>query len=421
MSYTRIDMQVTTKLQEIRNTWIDRVSRRLARGEQVRTSLDDQLNYFYDMLIQVLVTGDPAWLHAVLDKWADDRTQTEIRKYDSSIAPILEKMFNVTYETIKEELNETDSLNLIGALLPIYSSLISYIVMKEAELHIEHEALELENARIKMENLDKSKSDFISVAAHELKTPLTLIQGYASMLRDKISDDKNDSSGLLYLNGMEKGISRLHEIINDLIDVSLIDNDILEFNIQPFRVKQLLEYSRNELIRVVQERSQSFEVLDFNGSEEITYGDPERLCQAIRNILTNAIKFTPDGGRITIGGRKLPGYVEITISDTGIGIDEADHVQIFEKFGRLGNTQLHSSSKTKFKGGGPGLGLPITKGLIEAHGGTIWVESEGYDEINLPGSTFHILLPILKEPPDYKFAKLWGSTIEVDIQSNNQK
>lgn len=82
---------------------------------------------------------------------------------------------------------------------------------------------------------------------------------------------------------------------------------------------------------------------------------------------------------------------------------------MFEKFGRLGETSLHSSGKTKFKGGGPGLGLPITKGIIEAHGGAIWIESEGRDEIRCPGTTFHILLPLRKDPPDERAARFVGT------------
>jgi signal transduction histidine kinase len=145
----------------------------------------------------------------------------------------------------------------------------------------------------------------------------------------------------------------------------------------------------------------------------MTFGDSERLYQSLKNLLTNAIKYTPDGGAITVDGRTLPGFIEITITDTGIGIDEDDIERIFQKFGRTGNIALHSSSKTKFKGGGPGLGLPITKGIIEAHGGAIWVESNGYDEILYPGSTFHVLLPIIKESPDKKMAELFRPLVEL--------
>jgi signal transduction histidine kinase len=147
----------------------------------------------------------------------------------------------------------------------------------------------------------------------------------------------------------------------------------------------------------------------------MTFGDSERLYQALRNILMNAIKFTPNGGTITIDGRTLPGFLEITISDTGIGIDIEDQDRIFEKFGRVGNIALHSSGKIKFKGGGPGLGLPITKGIIEAHGGAIWVESEGYDEINFPGTTFHMLLPIRKVSPDQRAAAIFKPLIDAGL------
>jgi signal transduction histidine kinase len=124
----------------------------------------------------------------------------------------------------------------------------------------------------------------------------------------------------------------------------------------------------------------------------------------------NAIKYTPDNGTITIDGRLLPGFIEIIIKDSGIGISPEDQTLIFDKFGQLGRTDLHSSGKIKFKGGGPGLGLSITRGIIEGHGGTIWVESTGYDEVKLPGSTFHILLPTRTEPTNPVMVKFFGNS-----------
>jgi signal transduction histidine kinase len=110
----------------------------------------------------------------------------------------------------------------------------------------------------------------------------------------------------------------------------------------------------------------------------------------------------------------LPGYIEITVADTGIGINPENQTKIFQKFGGQGNIALHSSGKTKFKGGGPGLGLPIARGIIEAHEGTIWVESPGFNEILCPGSTFHVILPLRTTPPDDKMAKLFAR-----LNSNN--
>ena len=169
----------------------------------------------------------------------------------------------------------------------------------------------------------------------------------------------------------------------------------------------LLLIVQRELVAPLEDRKLNLIIKNFEGIEEMTFGDSERLYQALRNLLTNAIKYTPDGGTITIDGRILTGFIEMTIADTGIGIDIADQERIFEKFGRVGNVALHSSGKIKFKGGGPGLGLPITKGIIEAHGGAIWVESEGYDEVNCPGTIFHVLLPIRKESPDQRAAEIF--------------
>jgi signal transduction histidine kinase len=113
----------------------------------------------------------------------------------------------------------------------------------------------------------------------------------------------------------------------------------------------------------------------------------------------NAIKYTPDGGHICINARITndePEYaeVEVVVTDTGIGIAPQHHELIFEKFYQTGEVMLHSSGKTKFKGGGPGLGLAIARGIVEAHEGRIWVESPGYDETTFPGSKFYVRLPV---------------------------
>ena len=132
---------------------------------------------------------------------------------------------------------------------------------------------------------------------------------------------------------------------------------------------------------------------------------------AFGNLINNAIKFTPDGGRIEIWGRVVQGpepVIEIVIADSGVGIDPRDHDMIFDKFYRVESSDLHSTGTTKYKGAGPGLGLSIVKGVIEGHGGRIWVESEAYDETSCPGSRFHILLPIRKgfSDPDGVSAQL---------------
>jgi signal transduction histidine kinase len=162
------------------------------------------------------------------------------------------------------------------------------------------------------------------------------------------------------------------------------------------------------LERHFQQRNVAIEV-EPNTVKRPIYGDPERLSQVFTKIVENALKYTPDGGRVTIASEltrqeeataNIAGYVDIQISDTGIGIDPDDLPFIFDKFSTTQDVSLHSSGKTKFKGGGPGLGLSIARGIVEAHGGRVWAESPGHDEENCPGSTFHVELPIRLEPPE---------------------
>ena len=147
-----------------------------------------------------------------------------------------------------------------------------------------------------------------------------------------------------------------------MIDVSMIDNDLLKLNLQPMQVNTMLETLSYEFEPSLRNRKQTLQRKDFDGNRQWVYADSMRLAQAFRNLINNAIKYTPDGGTITIDGRTLSGFVEVTVNDTGIGISAENQAVIFEKFGQLGRVELHSSGKTKFKGGGPGLGLPIEIG-----------------------------------------------------------
>lgn len=261
--------------------------------------------------------------------------------------------------------------------------------------------------RQQMERFEASKSDFVTVAAHELKTPLTILEGYANMLR---LETEPGSRLRLYSDGMENGIRRTQEIINDLIEVSMIDSRSFELNYQQFYLEKVILIVADNQDKYFHERHVELVVMPL-GEELRIYGDPEKLSKAFTKIILNALKYTPDGGHVTVtssvrreeeADEAIAGYVEVQVSDTGIGIDPANLDRIFQKFTSASDSSLHSSSKTKFKGGGPGLGLPIAKGIVEAHGGRIWAESPGYDEETCPGATFHIELPIWQKRPDEK-------------------
>ena len=396
-------------LKSIRHAWIQKAVQHLARGSGLREDLRQQLNQLFDLLEQVVETGDPVWLDPLLADWASSLTQSDLEGGQSNLSRFISELFQITLSVARENLDEGKALDLLETLMPCFNYAFEKISQNEIQTRMAHLTDQLSEVQQTLEQLDRRKSDFIAVAAHELKTPLTLIEGYASMLRETTEQSIAQTNELILLDGIQNGTHRLHAIVDDMIDVSMIDNNLMELNFQPVWFNRLFAVLQSELAESISNRHQQLTIHPFPGSDELTFGDPDRLLQVFRNVFTNAIKFTPDGGKIDVDGRKLPGFLEVIVSDTGIGIDPEYQSLIFEKFIRLGSVSLHSSGKTKFKGGGPGLGLPIAKGIVEAHGGAIWAESNGYDEKNCPGATFHILLPLRNSPPDTTMAMLFES------------
>ena len=391
---------------KIRSNWLHRVAHSLARGENLRVNFEQELEQFFRSLEQAVATGDPAWLDPILLEWVASPTRTDLEQGKNTVTLLLSKMIAVTNEVARESLKDGEALDLVTELIPIYTHMLDKATRLEMDTHVAYISKELVNVQHQLEQLDHTKSNFISVAAHELKTPLTLIEGYTTMMRDMIDQSgQSQFDGLLI--GMNKGVQRLREIIDDMIDISLIDNNLLSLNFQHITLMHILNLLKGELAEAVLERKQKLNIKKFNGSETWFYADSERIFQALHNVLINAIKYTPDKGKISIDGRSLPGFIEVIVKDSGIGIAPEHQAAIFDKFSQYGRPNLHSSGKIKFKGGGPGLGLPIARGIIEAHGGTIWVESEGYDEVKCPGSTFHILIPTRNEASDPKIEKLF--------------
>ena len=399
---------IQKSLEKIRPAWITRVGQELARGMEVRAGFVEQLERFFELLEQSVTSGDPAWMDPILLDWAKSSTETDLEEGLYHVSFLINRMIALTIQVSRESLTKQQTLDLLAAVIPIYTYGLEVVARYEMETRVAHISSEMEKVQRRMERVDKSKSAFISVAAHELKTPITLIEGYASMMDDLMRDKKvSNLEGLLA--GMNTGINRLRSIVDDMIDVSLIDNQLLTLNFQPIQIAHTISAIEMEVASVLANRKLTLELLEFEGSKQWIYADANRLMQAILNVINNAIKYTPDGGKITVDGRKLPGFIEVIVADTGIGISAENQAVIFEKFGQLGRVELHSSGKTKFKGGGPGLGLPIARGILEAHGGSIWVESDGYDEYKRPGSTFHILVPARVDTPDVEMKKLFDT------------
>lgn len=333
------------------------------------------------------------------------------------------KKFKEAYKSpyINDEITITDSRNeqLIGRIhascVTMGEKLLLQIIIRDVTK--EREILtNLENSAAGLARLNRMKDSFLGLASHELKTPLTVIMGYSELLLTDMKDQLNESTGEM-IQHISSAASRLDNIVKDMTDISMIDQKQLELNFDQVDINSIIESAVRELRFFFALRKQEI-TTHLDQSLPLLRGDQTRLMQLISNILGNAIKFTPDGGRISVTttlknfdkNRALLGYdginqfnpdkghlqsIEIVIIDTGIGIDVEDQRRIFDKFFEVGNIEEHSSGKVAFKSRGTGLGLSIAKGIVEMHGGQLWVESSGYDPQTCPGTSFFIILPII--------------------------
>lgn len=281
----------------------------------------------------------------------------------------------------------------------LYARIVAF--NQELEAEVTRRTEDLQQAYTQLERLDRSKSDFINVAAHELRTPLTLLKGYSQML---LIDKQIQSNAPLtnLASGINSGANRLQEIIDSMVDVARINSESLTITPAAIHLSQTLTILAGRMRETARERQVRLAIDPSISELPIIAGDPELLYKVFSHLLENAIKYTPDGGQVTVFGRPRPAYnsalkvdsVEIAVRDTGIGIDPEFLDLIFTKFYQTGDVSLHSSSKTRFKGGGPGLGLAIVRGIVEAHHGQVWADSTEFSETRLPGSTFYVLLPV---------------------------
>jgi signal transduction histidine kinase len=301
--------------------------------------------------------------------------------------------------------DEKEMLSTMGAQTAVAlenARLVEGLMRLNSEFRRAYKGLDEANRRL--ERLDRIKTDFISIASHELRTPLTLLEGYTQIL---FEDPKlvNNPSYARMIKGIHEGSQRLHEIVESMLDMAKIDSQDLELVTRPVSLPTMIAKLEGDIHNILAERNQRLIIEDLNNLPAIE-ADPDAIRKVFYHLIINAIKYTPDGGRITVSGRALlptergfpKGGVEMLVQDTGVGIDPSLHELVFIKFYQTGKLALHSSGRTKFKGGGPGLGLAIARGIVEAHQGKIWVESSGYDEKRCPGSSFYVALPLLQAP-----------------------
>ncbi|MEZ4594846.1 MAG: GAF domain-containing sensor histidine kinase [Chloroflexota bacterium] len=274
---------------------------------------------------------------------------------------------------------------------------------QQLEYEVAQRTQAIQEAYAQLEQLDRAKTDFIAIASHELRTPLTILRGYSQMLFQQNSVKQDEQIEML-AEGIQSGALRLEEVISSMLEVAKIDNQALQLYPKMMSLSRLFNRLAELFAAALRERSLTLVIANIDQLPPLE-ADPEALEKVFYNLLVNAIKYTPDGGTIHVSGilhhanghRTQADKVEIRVRDNGIGVDPDMHELVFSKFYQTGEVSLHSSAKTKFKGGGPGLGLAITRGIVEAHGGKIWLESAGHNEETCPGTTFHVLLPLLSQ------------------------
>lgn len=381
----------------------------LSQDEMQQAQARRSVTQFFRSVLKAVTIQDPLPLYDVLEEWVAMRS-APVEGELTRLLPVVMKFKQVNADQIWRLSNDQDAVVLLLAMEKVYDPAIIYLSNLEADALLDDMRVQLRQAQAELDRLDKSKSDFIEVAAHELRTPITLVEGYTNMLQSSVPGIQDDPVAGPLFEGINGGVRRLREIIRDMLDVSLISLGIIELHLQPAWLTHLMKALEHVMQEAIAERQVELIIDHESVPREPLYADPERLLQVLQKIASNAIKYTPDGGQVIVTARQLTGFTDVMVMDNGIGIDPDNLTRIFSMFTTIGDASLHSSSKTKFRGGGPGLGLFISKGIIEAHGGNIWAESPGYDEAQCPGSTFHIMIPMRGAPSDDKIQPIFENS-----------
>ena len=250
-----------------------------------------------------------------------------------------------------------------------------------ARAELQARAEELEDANARLQELDKLKSRFLASMSHELRTPLNSIIGFSEILVEGLCGDLNNEQHDCVRSILISG-EHLLSLINQVLDFSKIEAGRMELDVETFDVDGFLESVNTTIHPLVEKKDQSFR-MEIEGDLPLLSADPFRLKQVLLNLLSNAQKFTPEEGHITLSCEMVsPSMMQFSVSDTGPGIKEKEQTVIFEEFRQADDTTHRQMT-------GTGLGLAISKRLVELHGGRIWVDST-YGE----GSTFSFVLPI---------------------------
>ena len=247
-------------------------------------------------------------------------------------------------------------------------------------LHLARDVTEKKRYEQRLKELDKMKSAFVSNVSHELRTPLTAIKASADNMLDRLIGDLNGKQ-VGYLTRIKSNSDRLARLINDLLDLSTIEAGKIDLRPTKLPLVTLVREAAESLRPVAAEKLINLTVMSAD-LEVIAWADRDKVIQVLMNLIGNALKFAPTGGKVTIAvAKNSAAWMQISVTDTGLGIPAEEVNKVFGRFYQIGQA---GTQKTQ----GTGLGLAISKALVEMHGGKIWVESEAGK-----GSTFSFTLP----------------------------
>ncbi len=301
-----------------------------------------------------------------LERWNEDLRE-EVSRRTSELEETNEEL-KESKEELQESLHQVMTLN-------------DELQANREELRKRND--DLGSANLRLREMDRLKSEFLANMSHELRTPLTAIIGFSELLIDKVMGEMSEEQAGCVENILTSG-QHLLKLINDILDLSKIEAGKMELHMEAFQLGTIIGFVKNTVSPLVERKGQTLKIEVADGIPDI-YADPGKIKQLLLNLVGNAIKFTPDGGTITIGADFKDNYFAISVTDTGIGIKPEDREKIFQEF-----QQAEGSTSREY--GGTGLGLTLTKRLTEMHGGKIEVESEVGK-----GSKFIAFLPLRTE------------------------
>ena len=260
--------------------------------------------------------------------------------------------------------------------------------LTEQNLDLVRQQQELLEKTREAEEANRSKSEFLARISHELRTPLNVIIGFAEIMLDGIPGSINDDQKQCLDDILASG-RHLLQLIDEIIDLSRVETGQMELHQRAIALKDVINWARNAMLPIVSARKQSLEVTTEPDIPRL-YADKVRLRQVMLNLLSNASKFTPDGGRIGIETVRAADVCCISVTDNGIGIETDEQTTIFEPFYQVN----YPPPEGKL---GSGLGLSVARQIVERHGGRIWVESQPGR-----GSRFHFTIPLAEQPEPFK-------------------